>query len=745
MLTIVRKSMDKDEALKAYNDNYEYIQDWIAYIEFTITFHLKHIVKIDQINEHKLDRFKGLLIGRDEMIRLLEGMNLESETSKKEQEKINFYDSCEMIENYLEERAVVTTKAGVFLPFAYMSHMLELSAFEKYVVMLSFLRHLDKKYEKIFGYLQDDVTRKSPTADLAIKLYLPGEAGLRVTVLIQRMEEKLFRYFFLENQESSHSLERELLLDQDLFYFILDIKGLRDSSNKRIKLFFPGVQVEPLLIQQQWQDQLVRVLQDSQGPLACFIQGPPGSGKKLHVKSAGNQLKRTVIFIETRNILNLDGTLNNRQLNQALREALLHDAILCLTDFEELLDLLANPDSTGLSTMDRLMTELLEELQGRVETLLILSTKPWSYSNRKSNFQWAVLEINLPNRIERKILWENIAYNLPLAEEIELYEVANKFNLTAGQIADACQEASRLTYWQGEEVISRQKLYQACYKQVSHKLNEKASLVFARYTMDDLILPEAQKKTLNQVCNHVKYRHVVLDEWGFDKKLPYGKGLSMLFCGPPGTGKTMAAQVIAHELGLEMYKIDLSQIVSKYIGETEKNLQEMFEEAKKSNAILFFDECDALFGKRTEVKDARDRYANLETSYLLQKIEEFEGVSILATNFINNIDDAFMRRIHYVLHFPFPDEKSREMIWRYVFPEKTPLSKQIDYAFLAKQFEFSGGRIKNIAVNSAFLAAAEGKEVSMSQLIRATKDELTKQGKVVVSSDFGEYGYLLRS
>lgn len=242
----------------------------------------------------------------------------------------------------------------------------------------------------------------------------------------------------------------------------------------------------------------------------------------------------------------------------------------------------------------------------------------------------------------------------------------------------------------------------------------------------------------------MRYKHVVYDQWGFESRLAYGKGVSMLFAGPPGTGKTMAAQVVANDLGIEMYKVDLSQVVSKYIGETEKNLNQVFNEAKKSNVILFFDETDAILGKRTEVKDAHDKNANLETAYLLQKMEEYDGITVMTTNYKENIDSAFFRRISYVIHFAFPDATARKSIWQGIFPHETPLDDDLDFDYLARQFEIAGGSIKNIAVAAAFMAARDGQAVSMRHIIRAVRYEMAKQGKVMRREDYGEYSYLLK-
>src|SRR5262249_48319725 len=209
--------------------------------------------------------------------------------------------------------------------------------------------------------------------------------------------------------------------------------------------------------------------------------------------------------------------------------------------------------------------------------------------------------------------------------------------------------------------------------------------------------------------------------------------------GQSGTGKTMAAEVLARELGLDLYKIDLSTVVSKYIGETEKNLDRIFRAAQSSNAIIFFDEADALFGKRSEVKDAHDRYANIEVAYLLQKTEEYEGFVILATNLILNIDDAFKRRMNYTVEFPFPDEHHRELLWRGMFPPQTPLAKDLNFTFLARQFPMSGGNIKNAALAAAFLAAAEDSTVQMRHLIESVAREWQKLGKLPSVADFKQY------
>jgi SpoVK/Ycf46/Vps4 family AAA+-type ATPase len=277
----------------------------------------------------------------------------------------------------------------------------------------------------------------------------------------------------------------------------------------------------------------------------------------------------------------------------------------------------------------------------------------------------------------------------------------------------------------------------ACRLHSNRKLATLAHKITPHYVWEDLVLPAERLQQLRELCNSVKYRAMVYDEWGFARKLSLGKGVNALFAGPSGTGKTMAAEVLASELGLDLYKIDLSTVVSKYIGETEKNLSRIFAEATTSNAILFFDEADALFGKRSEVKDAHDRYANIEIGYLLQRMEEYDGVVILATNLHKNMDDAFVRRMHFTIEFPFPSVQDRLRIWQRIWPEQMPRSPDLPLELMARRFEIAGGNIRNIALAAAFLAASDGGVVNLEHLLHATRREYQKMGKVITEAEFG--------
>jgi hypothetical protein len=320
------------------------------------------------------------------------------------------------------------------------------------------------------------------------------------------------------------------------------------------------------------------------------------------------------------------------------------------------------------------------------------------------------------------------------ADQIET--LAARFRLTRSRIGDSVAAARGMVAWRETSGAERAasaptvaELLAAARAQSAGVLAGLAQRISPRRGWADLVIPEDGAAQLRELCDRVAWNHRVFDDWGFDGKLAHGRGVNALFTGPSGTGKTTAAEVIAGELGLDLYRIDLAGIVSKYIGETEKNLNRVFEAAADANAVLLFDEADALFGKRSEVRDSHDRYANVEISYLLQKIEQYEGVAILATNLRAHIDEAFTRRLAFTVHFPFPDDAARRVLWERVWPAGVPMAADVDLDAMASRFQLSGGNIKNVALAAAFLAASNGGRVTMDHLLLATRREYQKLGK----------------
>lgn len=343
------------------------------------------------------------------------------------------------------------------------------------------------------------------------------------------------------------------------------------------------------------------------------------------------------------------------------------------------------------------------------------------------------LEVPRPTPPEQADLWREALGSGAAGLNGAVERVVAHFALDPRGIRQVARsmESSR----DGEGVSTEARLWAACRREARTALEGLAHRIEPRARWNDLVLPELQLQTLRMLAAHVRNRATVLHGWGFEDHASRGHGVSALFAGPSGTGKTLAAEVVAGELGLDLHLIDLSQVVNKYIGETEKNLARVFDAAERGGAVLLFDEADALFGKRSEVKDSHDRYANIEVSYLLQRMESYRGLAILTTNQKGALDDAFLRRIRFVVSFPFPGPAQRAEIWRRAFPADTP-TRGLDPEKLSR-LNVSGGHIRNIALNAAFLAADAGGPVGMEQLLAAARLEYAKLEKPFTDADPG--------
>ncbi|MBD2196973.1 MULTISPECIES: ATP-binding protein [Calothrix] len=345
-------------------------------------------------------------------------------------------------------------------------------------------------------------------------------------------------------------------------------------------------------------------------------------------------------------------------------------------------------------------------------------------------------DIQQPTAKEQSAVWQAALSDIAPQLNGQVKILVEQFNLSPATIHAACAEAAgQLAQSQNNNLTDI--LWDACRIQARPRLDELAQWIEPVANWEDLVLPETQKQILRDIAAHVRQRSTVYNTWGFAGKSARGLGISALFAGASGTGKTLAAEVLANQLRLDLYRIDLSSVVSKYIGETEKNLRRVFDAAEQGGVILLFDEADALFGKRSEVKDARDRYANIEVSYLLQRMESYPGLALLTTNLKSAIDTAFLRRIRFVVQFPFPDAAQRAEIWRRIFPPNTPIA-DLDVVKLAR-LNVAGGNIRNIALNAAFLAADAGEAVQMKHVLRAAQTEYSKLEKPLTEAEIGNW------
>jgi hypothetical protein len=409
------------------------------------------------------------------------------------------------------------------------------------------------------------------------------------------------------------------------------------------------------------------------------------------------------------------------------REALLLPAVIMVEHFDDLLQ----------EGRQRELTALIEAAHYFSPVTFLSGTQTWKGENPQHFY--LSMECPVPNATSRIDFWRQHLYkNSDEFQEPDFIELSSKFSFTEGQIHQTVQTARHRAYWESQSAfgLTPTLVNEAARSIATPSLIGLARKVDTPFSWPDIVLPEGQLVQLQEIASHAKRSQVVFENWGFGRKFSYGRGIAALFEGQSGTGKTMAASIIGRELGLDVYQIDLSCVVSKYIGETEKNLSRIFAEAQDSSAVLFFDEADALFGKRSEVKDAHDRYANIETAYLLQRMEEYTGIVILATNMKQNLDEAFIRRMRFIVQFPFPTDEDRERIWHKAFPADAPMAGDVDFRWLSRKLKITGGNIKNISLRAAFLALERKGVIGMDCLIDAARRENEKIGKVADLANF---------
>ena len=608
---------------------------------------------------------------------------------------------------------------------------LQLTRFEVDCLLICLAPELDPRYERLYAYLQDDVTKRRPSVDLALNLLCPTfeskMAGrLRFLSGSPLIKGKLLQLFDDPSHPHPTLLGKYLRIDERIVSYLLGSNEPDADLLAAVTLVEPKASLGDLVMAPEKKQRLASLAQRKrESGILLYLKGPYGSGRQATAEALCRELQLNLLVVDGRRLAGSDEAGFQDLVQLAAREALLQRAVLYWSGFDALLT----------DEKNAWRAALLRAFDSLHNFGFLAGESAWDPTGEGIQLPFLRLDFERPSYSERAQIWE-IA--LGEAGQWDVSALANKFRFTPGQIQDAAGTARNLARWRDPEhgVPAMADLYEACRLHSSRKLSTLGRNIKPRHSWNDIVLPDDRLQHLREICNSMKYRSLVYDHWGFDRKLSTGKGLNILFAGPSGTGKTMAAEIMAGELGLDLYKIDLSTVVSKYIGETEKNLSRIFAEAETSNAILFFDEADALFGKRSEVRDSHDRYANIEINYLLQKMEEHEGVVILATNFRKNMDDAFVRRIHFTVDFPFPNESDRYRIWERVWPEETPQAAGLDLEGLARRFELAGGNIRNIALAAAFLAANDGGVVNMTHLLHGTRREFQKMGKVISQGEF---------
>ncbi|WP_373986941.1 ATP-binding protein [Duganella sp. BuS-21] len=589
------------------------------------------------------------------------------------------------------------------------------------ILLLVVAPDVDLRYGRLYGYIQDDLHCKRPRFELIAGLLAQDFAGRRALRARLLPDASLQRSGLLRAQGEDNTATWRI--DDIWRAWLLDEAppaqdgarmeaGAEDGALARLP--HPAATLELL-------GHTLAGAREQGLALRLLLLGPHGSGKAAVVAALAGELGLRVLRLDLRE--SASPTALRLQIERAARTAALFGAVLMVHGFgklearePQLLRCLADALAATACHLVLASTAGLPALHGRALPLLRVS-------------------LSYPEAAQRQALWRS-ALDHP-ADETAVAGVAERFALSAAQIAQAAEEAQLLARISGRKMLDGADLAAAARAQCGTELARLAQRIKPRADLDVLVTPPEVRDQLRELCDRAARRHIVGRDWADGSVHARCIGVKALFVGASGTGKTLSAEAVACALGLDLFRIDLAGIVSKYIGETEQNLDRVFAAAEYANAVLFFDEADALFGKRSEVKDAHDRYANTEVAYLLQKMEQFDGLAILATNLKQNLDEAFARRLTFTITFPFPEEAERLRLWEGLWPPKAPRGDDVDLAWFAREYRLSGGNIRNTVLAAAHLAAADGQVITRAHLLHATRREFQKLGKNLAPAPMG--------
>ena len=693
------------------------------------------------------DEFRGLVISDESVDHMLGSVdflgdiwNLDDSVAK-QAESID--RELESRQEEIRARMEASAQAGERLALPHLAAACGLSPAEVDVLLIALAPELEPRYETLYAYLQNDVTRKRPSQDLCLNLICRTEQEKIQARQLFSPDAPLLHFHLVGLHEEPYDrtpsqLRYFLKMDDTVTRFLLERQPRQTLTGKLIMPEDPIAELETSAASRTELQNLADALQQN-GTSHAIIQLWGGHDAPLTeaAEALAHALTKDVLYAELGRLDTDAG-----KLGALIRDAALWDNLLVV-----------DRGRSELSEAERLKRNNIEELllnriiESNIPVVLISPEEQFG-TVAGSTHLWRVL-IEAPDYETRRGAWRTaLAVSVP---DIDADRLADSFSFAGNRVRQTASLAMSRARLRDplDPKPSMADVLAAGRDLTTPNMQRFATAIDPQFGWEDLVLPDEEMKQLRMVAARLQFRTVVQRDWEFGKKLARGGGLCALFTGSPGTGKTMAAEVLARDRSLRLFQIDLATVVSKFIGETESNLSVVFREAELSQSLLFFDEADALFGKRTEVKDAHDRYANIEVNYLLQRIEQYQGLVVLSSNFQENIDDAFLRRLHCVVRFPFPDELAREKIWNLQFSKKAPLDKDVDFHFLANQFKLSGGAIRNVALEAAFLAAQQGGQepresgkeprISMDHIIQALKNEHRKLGKLVMKTDLGPY------
>lgn len=617
--------------------------------------------------------------------------------------------------------------------------MFGLPPFYRIALLLSLSVYIDRKYEKVFALLNDDQIITAPSLGTA-----HAAAGL---LGIEPDDEelaqicggsRLFRLIFERSFQPGLRQGLALPLQPHPTIVRAALYGVMETAPE-LEHFCSVWQWHSPLEDAVTGGALIKKLAalvkgiDNEGEFissrVVLLTGREGSGRGFAVRHVAQQMAVDLIEVDMRHIPDCDDSQMDSLLLALAREFSLRPSMIFLR--------WCSPTRETSA-----FTIALIEGISRFAPLFWISAGPEDGNIlHAARIPMMEFEVAAPGYADTAALFRQYAAYLSVADEVDFDEISARYRMLPGTVKESLEIARMRAYADGSEQIATGHIVAGISAIRTSALEGLGKIVNAGYTWDDIVIAPTNLTLMRLAIDHIRCRNVVGEKWGMDRKNAYGRGVCVLFYGAPGTGKTMAAHVMANEAGMELFKVDASQLTSKYIGETSKNLSQVFEHVKGSNVILFFDEADAIFGRRSDVKDATDRYANSDTAFLLQKIEEYDGMTILSTNLMSNIDDAFRRRVTYAINFQSPGQELRETLWRSLISEDIPC-QELDFAFLSK-FEMTGSGIKSVLLSAAYMAAGEETSLSMVHIARSLQYYMAKLGKTLSRNELAPYDRLV--
>ncbi|MFT7622763.1 MAG: SpoVK/Ycf46/Vps4 family AAA+-type ATPase [Myxococcota bacterium] len=642
----------------------------------------------------------------------------------------------------------VEASKNVRLPLMEVVQRFNLDPLERDVLLLALAPSLDLEFARSYGRLQQSPLRGELNVDLALTLLTSGKTRDRIAAR---------RYFTIDASLAKHhliSLDRHRIEMGDSFLnlglrlpprmlgWLLGEDNLDESMRGFSKLLEPDETFDQVVLPAATRDSIramvhnhadyLTTLKDwklderigyGRGIVLLFV-GAPGTGKTMTAKAVASELGKRLLLVDPNQIYDVKRPVEDN-LDELFREARLQNAVVFFDECEGLL---------GARVHGNAQVSLILSAIEHYDGIIVLSTNLPQLLDQALDRRVLYRVVFEPPTVGlRRKIWDvHLTDETRLADDVDLDLLARQFDFTGGYIKNAVLVAINraLTRPERPPTLYHEDLDAAARTQMRARLSEYAERTPTPLRLTDVILPKDTASQVNEILAAARSRSTVFEEWGFGAKLTKGRGLSALFDGEPGTGKTLCCEILAAELGLTLYRIQVANVVSKYIGETEKALTRIFKEADQSHCLLLFDEADSLFSQRTDVKSVQDKYSNMEINVLLQLMERYDGLVLLTTNLKKGIDKAFERRLSYKVHFPFPEPEDRGRIWEHLIPSTAPTVDDIDYYVLGKSFELSGGSIKNSIVRAAYGAAAARRPIGMADLVNAAKYECAAAGKL---------------